>query len=56
MTPTSEQTSHTLHAPLDILIADRAGLSPNDDGTYTVAHLGKTFLVEIKVHDVTEDS
>lgn len=41
--------------PLEIadIIADKADLTPNDDGTFTARSLGGEFLVEIKVHDVT---
>lgn len=36
------------------LIADDARLAENGDGTYTLTHPdGETYLVEIKVHDVT---
>lgn len=36
-------------------IADKAGLDKSDDGTFSLTDdEGNTFLVEIKVHDVTE--
>lgn len=39
---------------LAVLIADEACLERNDDGTYTAYEGHRTFLVEIKVSDVTD--
>ncbi|MDF2915916.1 MAG: hypothetical protein K0S70_133 [Microbacterium sp.] len=35
------------------IIAERADLERNDDGTFTARTHDQQFLVEIKVHDVT---
>lgn len=44
--------SHILNA-----IASKADLTPNGDGTYSTSDgAGGQYLVEIKVHDVTEAS